>query len=103
MGTLKPGVTYTYEHVDGITYAREMGALPSERFPIGWDYDSKAELQKYHDDRLWKNVLVEAETNPALQDALDTFLSPLGHAFQKSSNLSDLPLYMVLGSWFMVG
>ena len=38
MGTLKPGVNYIYERVDGVVYAREFGAPPNTRFPIDWDY-----------------------------------------------------------------
>ncbi|NDG30980.1 hypothetical protein EB118_13035 [bacterium] len=38
MGTIKPGVNYIYERVDGVVYAREFGAPPNTRFPIGWDY-----------------------------------------------------------------
>jgi hypothetical protein len=39
MGSLKPGATYVYEKADGVTYAREMGADPSTRKAIGWDYN----------------------------------------------------------------
>jgi hypothetical protein len=38
MGTLKPGVTYVYERVDGVVYAREFGAPPNTRRAVGWNY-----------------------------------------------------------------
>ena len=67
MGTLKPGATYIYEKADGITYARESTAPPTERFEIGRDYQRflKDEL------RLWEDIVREGRTNQALQDALD--------------------------------
>ena len=65
MGSLKPGATYIYEKSNGITYAREFGSV--ERKAIGWD--SSALIQE--DARLWRDILVEAETNPALQKAVD--------------------------------
>lgn len=77
MGQLKPGVTYIYEKANGITFAREFGADPSTRFPIGWDYDPnkpKSDRETYivsKEARLWKNIRETAKTNPSLQRALD--------------------------------
>ena len=67
MGTLTPGATYIYEKANGITYAREVGAPPNERFEIGRDYQRflKDELQ------LWEEIVREGRTNEALQAALD--------------------------------
>jgi hypothetical protein len=67
MGALTPGAKYIYEKADGITYAREFGALHNERFEIGRDYERflKDELQ------LWEDIVREGRTNKALQDALD--------------------------------
>ena len=67
MGTLKPGATYIYEKADGITYAREFGALHNERFEIGRDYERflKDEL------RLWEDIVRAGRTNQTLQAALD--------------------------------
>ena len=67
MGTLKPGATYIYEKADGITYAREIGAPPTERFEIGRDYATilKDEL------RLWEEIVRAGRTNQVLQEALD--------------------------------
>ena len=67
MGALKPGAKYIYEKADGITYAREFGAPPHERFEIGRDYSRfiKDELQ------LWEEIVREGRTNEALQNALD--------------------------------
>ena len=67
MGNLKPGATYVYEKSDGITYAREVGAMPGERFEIGRDYDRflKDELQ------LWEEIVRASRTNTALQHILE--------------------------------
>lgn len=73
MGNLKPGASYIYERSNGVVYAREAGADPTERFEIGRDYASEptifgrpakevAELLAMYD---------AAEFNPALQDAWD--------------------------------
>lgn len=66
MGSLKPGATYIYEKVDGITYAREFGS--TDRFPIGWDYNNS---DNHFNSKFWSNVLKEAETNTTLQQAVD--------------------------------
>lgn len=68
MGSLKPGATYIYERADGITYCRELGAEPSSRFPIGWDYNTG---NNHFNAKIWDNILKEAETNPTLQKAVD--------------------------------
>ena len=39
MGTLKPGATYVYERDKGTVYSREIGADPSTREVVGWEYD----------------------------------------------------------------
>jgi hypothetical protein len=67
MGNLKPGATYIYEKYKGVTYAREMHADPSTRFPIGWDYQAEA----IEEIDMWKQIHQVAKTNPALQDALN--------------------------------
>jgi hypothetical protein len=68
MGNLKPGATYIYERADGVTYAREVGADPDTRTPIGWDYDP---VNGHRINDFWRGVIEEAQTNPALQKALD--------------------------------
>ena len=68
MGSLKPGATYIYERADGVTYAREFGADPSTRFPIWWDYEQGDNI---FNSRFWADILKQAETNPALQTAVD--------------------------------
>lgn len=65
MGNLKPSATYIYERANGITYSREVGSL--ERKPIGWDYTVGQQAA----DELWRDIRVQALTNPALQKALD--------------------------------
>jgi hypothetical protein len=76
MGTLKPGATYVYEKANGITYAREIGADPSTRKEIGWDYDPRtSDGRPLHDhimdDNLWGKIRREAKTNPSLHEALE--------------------------------
>lgn len=78
MGTLKPGATYIYEKVDGVTYAREFGAHPSTRQAIGWDYDSDRHSDgildrrsRMQNDQLWHDIRRAAHSNPALQKALE--------------------------------
>ncbi len=76
MGTLPPGATYIYEKADGITYAREIGADPSTRKEIGWDYDPRtSDGRPLHnhimDSKLWGEIRRAAKTNSALQEALE--------------------------------
>ena len=86
MGTLKPGATYVYESVDNQVYARESGADPSTRQPVGWDYDPVSGHQVDYDkrtsdgrplfdhlqeDKMWGEIRRMAKTSPALQDALE--------------------------------
>ena len=74
MGTLKSGATYIYEHVDGVTYAREFGANPSERRIIGWDSqksDGKSLDEHIKERQLWDNIHHAAKTNRTLQHALE--------------------------------
>jgi hypothetical protein len=72
MGSLKPGATYIYEKVNGVTYAREEGSLDQEA--IGWDADSPHNpdlIEDLTDAKLWGNIHRAAKSNPLLQDALD--------------------------------
>jgi hypothetical protein len=86
MGTLKPGATYIYERVDNKVYAREAGADPSTRQPVGWDYDPVSGHQVDYDkrtsdgrplidhireDKMWGDIRRLAKTTPALQDSLE--------------------------------
>jgi len=76
MGSLTPGATYVYERADGIVYAREVGADPSTRKEIGWDYDPRTSdgrplRDHIMDDKLWGEIRREAKINPTLQEALD--------------------------------
>jgi hypothetical protein len=75
VGNLKPGATYIYERADGVTYAREMGSSPNDRFEVGRDY-SVRQVDKIMGvpvtDVAWViDMIGKAKTNPALQDALD--------------------------------
>lgn len=73
MGSLKPGATYIYERAEGIIYAREFGADPADRFVVGYesgqDYDPMRHIIK--ENQLWNEIRQAAQTNPALQEALD--------------------------------
>ena len=76
VGRLTPGTSYIYERVDGVVYARRMGDPPDQRFEIGRDYDPRtSDGRPLHnhimDSKLWGEIHRAAETNPALQDALD--------------------------------
>jgi len=70
-GRLEPGATYVYERADGVTYARKMGDPPDARFEVGRDYDSEKLHKELMDAKLWGQIHRAAESNPALQEALD--------------------------------
>jgi ornithine cyclodeaminase/alanine dehydrogenase-like protein (mu-crystallin family) len=75
VGNLKPGATYIYERADGVTYAREMGSDPKDRFEVGRDYrDIRVDkiMGVPVTDVAWViDMIGKAKTNPALQDALE--------------------------------
>jgi hypothetical protein len=73
MGTLKPGATYIYERVNGIVYAREMGADPHDRFVVGYESGKEYDPVRSNikENQLWHEIRRAAETNPALQEALN--------------------------------
>ena len=80
MGSLKPGATYIYERNGDEVYAREFGA--TERKLIGYKYemedkpdprtnDGRPLREHIMEDKLWGEIRREAQSNPALQKALD--------------------------------
>lgn len=71
VGKLEPGASYVYEQADGVTYARKFGDAPDQRFEIGRNYDSKKLFSELQDAKLWSQIHRAAQTNPALQDAID--------------------------------
>jgi hypothetical protein len=71
MGRLKPGATYIYEKADGVTYAREIGAHPGDRFAIGWDYNISERDTTASRIQLWEQIHQAAKANPALQEAIE--------------------------------
>jgi hypothetical protein len=79
MGRLKPGATYVYERQGGTIYAREMGAPAKDRFEIGYDWELDdnparvrgASRQSILENQYWHTILIEAKSNPRLQDAID--------------------------------
>jgi hypothetical protein len=88
MGTLIPGATYIYERVNGVVYAREMGASADTRKEVGWNYDSRTRdgrplFEHIKDSKLWGDIHRAAENNPALQDALNLVIE-IYHLSNKS-------------------
>jgi hypothetical protein len=71
MGSLTPNASLVYEHVDGITFARERGAPVSSRVEVGRTYDRMKLDEQLKDDQLWGNIRRAAVTNPALQEAIE--------------------------------
>lgn len=69
VGSLKSDATYIYERVDGRTYAREMGS--KERVLIGEEYSFAVNRRRRELIDEWTPILEQADTNPALQDALE--------------------------------
>jgi len=75
MGSLKPGATYVYERNAGEVYAREVGADPSSRKLIGYNWDPINGKRSTHDqlieDKMWGEIRRMAKSNPSLQSELD--------------------------------
>lgn len=79
MGSLKPGAKYIYERHGGVVYAREHGALASERTPIGWDWEPEnnparvkgADIDSIRENQLWYEIRKAAMVDPKLQEALE--------------------------------
>jgi len=73
MGTLKPGATYIYERSGGTIYAREFGK--SDRTVVGYDpvlgSDGAVAMPPGIVYSEWNKIFRAAESNPALQEALD--------------------------------
>lgn len=55
-----------YERANGVIYARESGS--SEKKVVGYDVSSSPTQRNFSE---WNSILLAAETNPALQEALD--------------------------------
>jgi hypothetical protein len=71
MGRLKPGATYIYEHVNGITYAREQGEPIYARFEIGRTLERQTRDKTLSNSILWADILDEAEHHQQLKDAVE--------------------------------
>lgn len=76
MGNLKPGTRYIYERVEGVVYAREIGAASATRVEIGRDYDVRTDdgrplHEHIQESKLWGEIHRAAKTNITLQAALD--------------------------------
>lgn len=70
-GRLEHGANYVYEKADGVTYARKVGDPPDARFEIGRDYDSEKLHKDLMHSKLWGEIHRAAESNPALQEAIN--------------------------------
>jgi hypothetical protein len=66
MGNLKPGATLIYERANGVITAREFGS--AEKHVIGYNVSGSPEQAHLSE---WNEILRAAESNPALQAALD--------------------------------
>ena len=66
MGSLKPGATLIYERANGVITAREFGS--TEKRVVGYDASNSPEQIHLSE---WNDILRTAETNPALQEAID--------------------------------
>jgi len=79
MGRLTPGATYVYERQGGTVYAREIGAPAETRIEIGYDWEPDhtptrvrgATLESIKENQYWHTILIEAKSNPRLQQAVD--------------------------------
>jgi len=71
MGSLKPNATIIYESPDGgdTVYARYKGE--TDRWIVGQNTRARSRIESIQEDRLWKDIRQSAESNKALQNALD--------------------------------
>ena len=75
MSNLTPGATYIYERVEGVVYARELGAAPATRTEISRNddlrtYDGRPLHEHIQESKLWAEIHRAAKTNITLQAAL---------------------------------
>ena len=76
MGTLTPNASYIYERIEGTVYAREIGAHPSTRKEIKYNFDTRTAdgrplYDRIMEDKLWKDIRRASRTNPSLQKAME--------------------------------
>ena len=69
MSQLEPGAAYVYEREGGRTYARKVGE--TERRLIGEDFISDHRRLKIEIAEEWFPIILAAEQNPALQEAIE--------------------------------
>jgi len=69
MKNLEPNISYVYERADGVTYARKHGSM--DRVVIGYDHDIEERKKELQETQLWSEIRKAANTNRALQKALD--------------------------------
>lgn len=68
-GRLDPGAAYVYEREGTRIYARKMGQL--ERILIGEDFLEDIQARRTALAREWEPIVIAAEQNPALQEAIE--------------------------------
>ena len=71
MGSLTPGAQLIYEHTDDTIYSREVDK--SDRTIVGYNYSQKYNTvhDSLRDNQFWGELRREAQTNIALQNALN--------------------------------
>ena len=71
MGTLKPGATFKYENHGPYTISTDVDT--NERSIVGYDYSQNYSnvRESMQDSKFWGDLRREAQTNVALQRALD--------------------------------
>jgi len=71
MGQLKPGATFKYEKHGPYTISTDEET--NDRSIVGYDYSQHYETTREHmqDNKFWGELRREAQTNVALQRALD--------------------------------
>ena len=68
-GRLEPGAAYVYEREGGRVYASRVGTL--ERTLIGEDFLEDIQARRTALAKEWEPIVLAAEQNPALQEAID--------------------------------
>jgi hypothetical protein len=96
MGRLTPGARYTYEKIDGVTYALEEGLPETSKFEIGRDYIPGMDLALVFGVPAstvaeLATIVKAAESSPALQDALEKLR--IVYQLAKQQDQSDPSLF----------
>lgn len=68
-GRLEPGAAYVYYREGGRVYARRIGSI--ERILVGEDFLEDIQARRTALAQEWEPIVLAAEQNPALQEAID--------------------------------